>query len=145
MNLYKTYIKKINEVAGFSLSSATRTGMRVKESVINPKKDAKDSRDLRKDEKSLTAFINKNYQKIMNLCGNKNKLKDFFINNFKKINISDKKEQEILNNLDNMVSQKQLQFYLTNMLLKGSGQGVRENRINENLNDAIIWIYTKHI
>ena len=85
----------------------------IADGVIDPKSDAKMSKDLRKAEKSLTAFINKNYQKIMSMCNDKDKLKDFMEKGFDGMSISDKTKYKLLQSIDRINNKNQMQGYLT--------------------------------
>lgn len=87
------------------------------------KKDYMASRDLEKDEKSLTNFLKKEYQTLMKLSADNKALSSFLNKGMKKLHVSDTYKDNMLDKIkDN--NEVQNMKYLTNALLKGKGLGL---------------------
>lgn len=86
-------------------------------------KTAKMRKDLSENPKSFTSFVKANYQKLMALSGKPDELVEFINTESKVFNVSEQYRGQLNERLIHG-SEKQNQFYLTNVYLTGKGLSV---------------------
>lgn len=102
------------------------------------KADAKASKDLSKDEKSFTSWLEKNYQNLMKMSGDVEGIIAMIEKDAKSISMSDAKKNQYIDTLRKQKNKVGVQTYLTNAYMKGKGFGVREIKEAVNLNQKDI-------
>jgi hypothetical protein len=93
-------------------------------------RDANASRDLSKEGKSFTAWLEKNYQKLMKMSKDVESIVAWIEKDAKKLSLSDKKKNQYIDTLRKQRGVAGVQTYLTNAYMKGKGLGVREMKEN---------------
>ena len=81
--------------------------------------------DLSKKTSSITAFMQENYQKLIELTPYPNHLIQFIKDEIAEYKVNPRYLEELYSTLEGLTIQKR-QFYLTNALLKGCGMSSKE-------------------